>query len=115
MTLKNDYCRHQWHRQLFLFLRGFRSGDKHTFKPMSNTIEIFKTNISDRRHAAVVIQALQRACPGHTVNVDLEDCDKILRIKSFHPFLNMEAIFATLATLNIKAEILEDVAPCLRP
>lgn len=43
--------------------------------------EIFKTNIVSKKDADHVIQVLKQLYPGIEINFDLEDCDKILRIK----------------------------------
>lgn len=50
-------------------------------------IEVFKTNIEEPSQAAVLIALLVDHFPGHRINVDLHDCDKVLRIEggNFHP------------------------------
>jgi len=45
-------------------------------------IEVFKTNVQKDQDAKRIVQELHRHFPGYTVNFDLEDCDKILRIQA---------------------------------
>jgi hypothetical protein len=44
-------------------------------------VEIFKTNVDDRSEAAQIISLLNHHFPAYTINFDLHDCDKILRVK----------------------------------
>lgn len=44
-------------------------------------VEVFKTSIVDRKLADAVIQYLQEYFPFATINVDIEDCDHVLRIE----------------------------------
>jgi hypothetical protein len=51
------------------------------FCNMINTVEVFKTNVSSRQEADMIIELLRHIYPFALINFDLEDCDKILRIK----------------------------------
>ena len=44
-------------------------------------IEVFKTNIKKDAEAKRLIRLLLQHFPGNKVNIDLHDCDKILRIE----------------------------------
>jgi hypothetical protein len=44
-------------------------------------VEVFKTDVKQRKHAAGLITALLQAFPMHCISFDLDDCDKILRIE----------------------------------
>jgi hypothetical protein len=44
-------------------------------------VEIFKTNVQEADEANIIIQRLLEHFPDYLINFDLEDCDKILRIK----------------------------------
>jgi len=44
-------------------------------------IEVFKTNISCEKEALALLSRLEQQFPGSRVNVDLHDCDRILRIE----------------------------------
>lgn len=43
--------------------------------------EIFKTNVDTVRQAETILALLYRHFPSAEINFDLEDCDKILRVK----------------------------------
>ncbi|MGN6646920.1 MAG: hypothetical protein ACTHJT_10370 [Cytophaga sp.] len=44
-------------------------------------VEVFKTNVQEADEAHSIIQRLLEHFPDYLINFDLEDCDKILRIK----------------------------------
>ena len=44
-------------------------------------VEIFKTNVTGLDEAATIVSLLQLQLPYCKVNFDLQDCDKILRVK----------------------------------
>lgn len=44
-------------------------------------VEIFTTSVTEESHATTIIAMLQQHLPGCTINFDLKDCDKILRVK----------------------------------
>ena len=48
-------------------------------------VEVFKTNVKDRDQAKMLIDQIQKTFTDFTANFDLEDCDKILRVKSTNP------------------------------
>lgn len=43
-------------------------------------IEVFKTNVQEESQCQVIIENLLEHFPNSSINFDLEDCDKILRI-----------------------------------
>jgi hypothetical protein len=44
-------------------------------------VEVFKTNVRQRRHAKMLLGRMARQFPMLKINFDLEDCDKILRVE----------------------------------
>jgi len=44
-------------------------------------IEVFKTDVCEHDQARKLLDYLAQLLPGHRINFDLEDCDKILRIE----------------------------------
>ncbi|RYD82701.1 MAG: hypothetical protein EOP53_02970 [Sphingobacteriales bacterium] len=46
-------------------------------------IEVFKTNIDHPSAVSMAIESLQQLWPDCKINIDLHDCDNILRIESF--------------------------------
>ena len=45
-------------------------------------VEIFRTNVKNKRTAGKLLKALQTHLPTFRFNFDLEDCDRILRAQS---------------------------------
>ena len=48
-------------------------------------VEIFKTNVNNKKQAAKVLKTLNTNLPAYFFNFDLDDCDRILRVKSSGP------------------------------
>ena len=71
-------------------------------------IEVFKTNISSKRKAKEALQILNQMFPNYKVNLDLEDCDNILRIENKNGTLEINDIIYVLLSTDIMAEILPD-------
>lgn len=44
-------------------------------------VEVFKTNVTQRKQAALLLSLLSRQFPLCRINFDLADCDKILRVE----------------------------------
>jgi hypothetical protein len=74
-------------------------------------IEVFKTNVSDRPHAIRVIELIQRNFIGYKANFDLEDCDKILRVKSTVGPVQSSLLIDLLRAQGYAAEVLTDELP----
>jgi len=45
-------------------------------------IEIFKTNVENKRQAKSLLALLNQHFPSAEINFDLDDCDSILRVKA---------------------------------
>ena len=45
-------------------------------------VEIFKTNVTNKKLAGKVLKSLRAQLPAYRFNFDLEDCDRILRAQS---------------------------------
>ena len=69
-------------------------------------VEVFKTNVVDEEAAAELLQGLQSLLPLANINFDLQDCDKILRVK-----INVDKLQQLVKThleeKNVACEILE--------
>jgi len=48
---------------------------------MEIAVEVFKTNVQQMEEAEMLIQKLAEHFPGHKINFDLSDCDRILRVE----------------------------------
>lgn len=44
-------------------------------------VEIFKTNVNNKRLAKILLNALHNHFPACSFNFDLDDCDRILRVQ----------------------------------
>lgn len=73
-------------------------------------VEVFKTNVEDKGHATLLVGEIQNAFPTYLVNFDLEDCDRILRVRANRQ-VDAEAVIALLGTLGYQAEVLPDEVP----
>ncbi len=70
-----------------------------------NMIEVFKTNVSNPQQADELIGLLHHILPGSTINFDLEDCDKILRID--HKLVEPTQVIALLADKGFRCAVLQ--------
>lgn len=68
-------------------------------------IEVFKTNVQEESQCKVIIEKLLEHYPNSSINFDLEDCDKILRIHA-SAFSNAK-IIAVLNSNGYLCEALE--------
>ncbi len=70
-------------------------------------IEVFKTNVNNRTDADRLIDAIHKLSEDHKATFDLEDCDKILRIKSAGD-VYADNIIELLEDFGFNAEVLPD-------
>ena len=68
-------------------------------------IEIFKTNVENARQAAALLAVLHHRFPAAEINFDLEDCDRILRVKGEN-FCSL-LVIQTLANNGFDCGVLE--------
>jgi len=47
-------------------------------------IEVFKTNIRRVSQARKLIELLLQHFPGSRINIDMHDCDRVLRVEAAH-------------------------------
>ena len=47
-------------------------------------ITVFKTNVSRAAEAKKLVKHLMQYFPGSKINIDLKDCDKVLRVEADH-------------------------------
>lgn len=71
-------------------------------------VEVFKTNVHEPHHAEMLIAQIHRIFRDYTANFDLEDCDKILRVKSRSGFVQPESLIELMKDFGFTAEILSD-------
>lgn len=44
-------------------------------------VEVFKTNVQEFAEAQKLVATLRRHFPDSKINIDLDDCDKVLRVE----------------------------------
>lgn len=71
-------------------------------------VEVFKTNVLNREHADIIISEIKHVYPESMINFDLDDCDKILRIKSDADVIDSSAVIELLKYFGFDAQILPD-------
>jgi hypothetical protein len=47
-----------------------------------NMIEVFRTDVYLKKEAAAVLKKLEMLYPHGQINIDLHDCDKVLRVEA---------------------------------
>ena len=68
-------------------------------------IEIFKTNVANKKQAERLLALLNQHFPAAEINFDLDDCDNILRVKDEKFCLSI--IIKTLADKGFECQLLE--------
>ena len=71
-------------------------------------IEIFRTNISDSATAQRIIADLLTRRPELDVSIDLDDCDRVLRIVSPLETIDPKEVIGLVEETGHEARILED-------
>lgn len=71
-------------------------------------VEVFKTSVQNQLQAGIVKQLLLVQNPSLEINFDLEDCDKILRIKNIEDAVNISSVLKVLHETGIYVEVLAD-------
>ena len=68
-------------------------------------VEVFKTNVQKKTQSKMLLSVLSEAFPSFKINVDLADCDKVLRVEGD----NIEAlsIMMLVKENGFKCEILD--------
>jgi hypothetical protein len=74
-------------------------------------IEVFKTDVADTRYADILVEHIQRIFYGYEANFDLQDCDKILRVKNVVGKVNTDRLIKMLNSFGFYAEVLRDDYP----
>lgn len=68
-------------------------------------VEIFKTNVKKISESKILLLKLLKHFPGHQINFDLNDCDKILRVQGKN--IPSEKIIQLLVEENYQCKVLE--------
>lgn len=68
-------------------------------------IEVYKTNVRTKTQSKKVMKLLKKTFSESNINFDLQDCDKILRVKGI-THSNTKKVINYLIQLGFKCEIL---------
>lgn len=71
-------------------------------------IEVFKTNVTDRDVANMLLDQIHLTFIGYQANFDLEDCDKILRVCFESGIVQPSLIISLLKYFKYEAEVLQE-------
>jgi hypothetical protein len=71
-------------------------------------IEVFKTNVLKSNQAQIIVNLIQRAFAGYSATFDLEDCDKVLCVRSAAGHVCSEALIRLLRDFGYHAEVMCD-------
>jgi hypothetical protein len=74
-------------------------------------IEVFKTDVDNTKYADILVEHIQRIFYGYEANFDLQDCDKILRVKNVLGEVNSSRLIEMLNRFGFNAEVLPDNDP----
>lgn len=72
-------------------------------------IEVYSTNITKKKHGKPVLKVLCEEFPAYMISLDLNDCDKILRVENPQGTVDNETIKKLVSSLGFDIAELEDV------
>lgn len=78
--------------------------------PVMPNVEVFRTNVASARQAFVVVSLVQAHFAGCRVTLDLDDCDRVLRVQAYYhnQTLPEETIRRLVSGLGFEIEALAD-------
>ena len=71
-------------------------------------VEVFKTNVTARRQARLLLAQIHATFAQYRANFDLEDCDRVLRVESRHGLISPACLIELLQKAGFQAEVLPD-------
>jgi len=71
-------------------------------------VEVFKTNVEHSSHAEMLINEIHQTFENYSATFDLEDCDRVLRVKSSGGLIESSSLIGLLKNYGFHAEILPD-------
>ncbi|HLT73685.1 MAG TPA: hypothetical protein VKZ68_01325 [Ohtaekwangia sp.] len=75
-------------------------------------VEVFKTDVCDRRYAELLVKEICSVCTGYSASFDLDDCDRILRVISPAGEVDAARVIQLIEQFGFSAEVLDDeIAP----
>ncbi len=74
-------------------------------------VEVFKTNVTDLRHAHMLVEQIHNRFGDYKANFDLQDCDRILRVTCNSGYVQPSLLVNLLRDHGFHAEVLPDELP----
>ena len=71
-------------------------------------IEVFRTDVNEKDHARMLVDQIHKAFSHCCANFDLEDCDRILRVKGITGEEETWQIVSLVKSYGWRVEILPD-------
>ena len=71
-------------------------------------VEIFKTDVSDHSTGKMIVNALAKYFPSYTINFDLDDCDKILRVESINGNVEVNSIIEIVRLHSVDIDLIPE-------
>ena len=68
-------------------------------------VEVFKTDVCDRRYAELLVQEICSLFTGYTASFDLDDCDRILRVISSGGPVDAVRVIRLIERFGFSAEL----------
>ena len=78
---------------------------------MKKTIEVFKTNVNHPDEARMIVDHIHINFRAYRANFDLEDCDRILRVRSLSGAVRSSHLLELLRDFGFDATVLGDEVP----
>ncbi|MCW3089906.1 MAG: hypothetical protein JWP81_975 [Ferruginibacter sp.] len=72
-------------------------------------VEVFKTDVTEQEHANRLIARIHSTFVGYRANFDLDDRDRILRVKSISGSISSSCLVNLLREFGFHAEVLPDI------
>jgi hypothetical protein len=74
-------------------------------------VEVFRTNVHSVEVARILIAAIEAKFADYEANFDLEDCDRILRVKALKGHVEPWPLIRMLKAFGFEANVLPDDVP----
>lgn len=74
-------------------------------------VEVFKTNVRTGEEAQMLIAVIEATFPDYRANFDLDDCDRILRVKAENAPIQCPRLIRLIKRFGFDAEVLPDDIP----
>ncbi len=77
--------------------------------PLPHEVEVFKTNVASAAQGGALLHALHARFPGLQATLDLDDCDRVLRVQGRRagPAL-WQRVMELVRGLGVRIEVLPD-------